>query len=134
MTEAALFYELAHANLGDDFLDDVRFAIDSVRESETWHQPRVRLSASSRSEISLQHHLLRGPGTDRRGGGCASKSPPGLLEDAHMTANHSLQRTIEHRGRTARACMFARAGAEGGSCLAAERQSLEVAQRGRGAI
>lgn len=32
MTEAALFYELAHANLGDDFLDDVRFAIDSVRE------------------------------------------------------------------------------------------------------
>jgi plasmid stabilization system protein ParE len=32
MTEAALFYEMAHANLGDDFLDDIRFAIDAVRE------------------------------------------------------------------------------------------------------
>jgi plasmid stabilization system protein ParE len=32
MTEAALFYEMAHANLGDDFLDDIRFAIDTVRE------------------------------------------------------------------------------------------------------
>ena len=32
MTEAALFYEIAHPSLGDDFLDDIRFAIDSVRE------------------------------------------------------------------------------------------------------
>jgi plasmid stabilization system protein ParE len=32
MTEAALFYERAAARLGDDFLDDVQFAIDSVRE------------------------------------------------------------------------------------------------------
>ena len=32
MTEAALFYEMAHPNLGDDFLDDIRFAIDTVRE------------------------------------------------------------------------------------------------------
>jgi hypothetical protein len=32
MTEAALFYEMAHAKLGDDFLDDIRFAIDTVRE------------------------------------------------------------------------------------------------------
>lgn len=32
MTEAALFYEMAHTGLGDDFLDDIRFAIDTVRE------------------------------------------------------------------------------------------------------
>jgi plasmid stabilization system protein ParE len=32
MTEAALFYETAHANLGDDFLDDIRYAIDTIRE------------------------------------------------------------------------------------------------------
>jgi toxin ParE1/3/4 len=32
MTEAALFYESAAAGLGDDFLDDVQYAIDSVRE------------------------------------------------------------------------------------------------------
>ena len=31
MTEAALFYKQAAAGLGDDFLDDVQFAIDSVR-------------------------------------------------------------------------------------------------------
>ena len=30
MTEAALFYEMAHTGLGDDFLDDIRFAIDTV--------------------------------------------------------------------------------------------------------
>ena len=29
-----------------------------------------------------------------------------------MTANNALQRTSEHRGRTVRACMCARAGAE----------------------
>ena len=32
MTEAALFYDKAAAGLGDDFLDDVQFAINSVRE------------------------------------------------------------------------------------------------------
>ena len=32
MTEAALFYELAHPSLGDDFLDDIQFAIASVRD------------------------------------------------------------------------------------------------------
>jgi toxin ParE1/3/4 len=32
MTEAALFYDKAATGLGDDFLDDVQFAIDSVRE------------------------------------------------------------------------------------------------------
>ena len=32
MTEAALFYEMAHPNLGDDFLDDIKFAIDAVRD------------------------------------------------------------------------------------------------------
>ena len=32
MIEAALFYEAAAAGLGDDFLDDVQHAIDSVRE------------------------------------------------------------------------------------------------------
>ena len=32
MIEAALFYETAAAGLGDDFLDDVQHAIDSVRE------------------------------------------------------------------------------------------------------
>ena len=32
MTEAALFYEMAHANLGEDFLDDIKFAIDAARE------------------------------------------------------------------------------------------------------
>ena len=32
MIEAALFYEIAHPDLGDDFLDDIRFAIDAVRE------------------------------------------------------------------------------------------------------
>ncbi|MGZ8264091.1 MAG: hypothetical protein ACXW2I_07835 [Burkholderiales bacterium] len=32
MTEAALFYQAAGAGLGDDFLDDVQHAIDSVRE------------------------------------------------------------------------------------------------------
>lgn len=32
MIEAALFYEGEAAGLGDDFLDDVQHAIDSVRE------------------------------------------------------------------------------------------------------
>ena len=32
MIEAALFYEAAAGGLGDDFLDDVQHAIDSVRE------------------------------------------------------------------------------------------------------
>jgi plasmid stabilization system protein ParE len=32
MTEAALFYEAAHATLGDDFLDDIRYAVNSIRE------------------------------------------------------------------------------------------------------
>jgi plasmid stabilization system protein ParE len=32
MIEAALFYEAAATRLGDDFLDDVQHAIDSVRE------------------------------------------------------------------------------------------------------
>ncbi|MDB5903769.1 MAG: hypothetical protein JWM26_2647 [Betaproteobacteria bacterium] len=32
MIEAALFYEAAAVGLGDDFLDDVQHAIDSVRE------------------------------------------------------------------------------------------------------
>ena len=32
MTEAALFYETAHASLGDDFIDDIRYAIDTIRE------------------------------------------------------------------------------------------------------
>jgi hypothetical protein len=37
-----------------------------------------------------------------------------------MMANKSLQRTNRHRGRTARACMCARAGVEWAWCLAAE--------------
>ena len=32
MTEAALFYEAANAGLGDDFLDDVQHAIDTIRQ------------------------------------------------------------------------------------------------------
>ncbi len=32
MTEAALFYEAARTGLGDAFLDDIRHAIDTVRE------------------------------------------------------------------------------------------------------
>ena len=32
MIDAALFYESAAEGLGDDFLDDVQHAIDSVRE------------------------------------------------------------------------------------------------------
>ena len=32
MTEAALFYEAAISGLGDDFLDDIQHAIDSVRD------------------------------------------------------------------------------------------------------
>jgi plasmid stabilization system protein ParE len=32
MTEAALFYEAANAGLGDDFLDDIQHAIDTIRE------------------------------------------------------------------------------------------------------
>ena len=32
MIEAALFYEAATAGLGDDFLDDIQHAIDTVRE------------------------------------------------------------------------------------------------------
>jgi plasmid stabilization system protein ParE len=32
MTEAALFYELARSGFGDIFLDDIRHAIDTVRE------------------------------------------------------------------------------------------------------
>jgi plasmid stabilization system protein ParE len=32
MTEAALFYERAHPDLGEDFLDDIRYALDTVRE------------------------------------------------------------------------------------------------------
>lgn len=31
MAEAAMFYEKAAAGLGDDFLDDVQVAIDSIR-------------------------------------------------------------------------------------------------------
>jgi len=34
--------------------------------------------------------------------------------------NKSLERTVIHRGRTVRACMCARAGAERGSCMAAQ--------------
>jgi hypothetical protein len=34
--------------------------------------------------------------------------------------NNALQRTGKHRGRTVRACMCARAGAELASCMAAE--------------
>ena len=37
-----------------------------------------------------------------------------------MTANNALQRTGGHRGRTVRACMCARAGAEQALGLAAE--------------
>ena len=37
-----------------------------------------------------------------------------------MMPNHALQRTGEHKGRTVRACMCARAGAEWVVCLAAE--------------
>ena len=32
MTEAALFYEAAISGPGDDFLDDIQHAIDSVRD------------------------------------------------------------------------------------------------------
>ena len=32
MTEAALFYETANAGLGDDFLDDIQHAINTIRE------------------------------------------------------------------------------------------------------
>ena len=32
MIEAALFYETANAGLGDDFLDDVQHAINTIRE------------------------------------------------------------------------------------------------------
>ncbi len=32
MIEAALNYEAAASNLGDDFLDDIQFAIRSIRE------------------------------------------------------------------------------------------------------
>ena len=32
MTEAALFYETAALTLGDDFLDDIQHAIESIRE------------------------------------------------------------------------------------------------------
>ena len=31
MTEAAIYYDAASAGLGGDFLDDIQFAIDSVR-------------------------------------------------------------------------------------------------------
>jgi hypothetical protein len=36
------------------------------------------------------------------------------------TANNALERTSSYRGRTVRAWMCARAGAEGGSCMAAQ--------------
>jgi len=32
MIEAALYYEQAHDHLGEDFLDDIQYAIDTVRE------------------------------------------------------------------------------------------------------
>jgi hypothetical protein len=35
-------------------------------------------------------------------------------------ANNTLERTGTHRGCTVRACMCARAGAEGGPCMAAQ--------------
>ena len=32
MTEAALFYETANAGLGDDFLDDIQHAINTIQK------------------------------------------------------------------------------------------------------
>jgi hypothetical protein len=37
-----------------------------------------------------------------------------------MQPNNTFERTVGHWGRTVRAYMFARAGAESGSCLAAQ--------------
>ena len=47
MTEAALFYEAAAGGLGDDFLDDVQHAIDSVREHPSCAPPLATASVVS---------------------------------------------------------------------------------------
>lgn len=48
MTEAALFYERAAAGLGDDFLDDVQFAVDSFASTLIWVEA-CRMASAARS-------------------------------------------------------------------------------------
>lgn len=101
MTEASLFYETARTGFGDIFLDDVQRALDAIRERPeiganiAYGFRRVLLR-----RFTIQRHLL-----DRsrrsRGGGCGpSETTPQLLDQAHMTANSSWERTVIHRGRT----------------------------------
>lgn len=56
MTEAALFYETAHANLGQDFLDDIRHAIDAIRE-----RPKLGVDIA----YGFRRVLVRRPDSDR---------------------------------------------------------------------
>jgi hypothetical protein len=54
MTEAALFYEAANAGLGDDFLDDIQHAIDTIRERpRAWRKGGVRLSSHAGSPLPI---------------------------------------------------------------------------------
>ena len=90
MTEAALFYEKAAAGLGDDFLDDVQVAIDSVRdhpelgESVTDGFRRVLLR---RFPFSI--YLCCGELVDCGGRRRPSTASSRVLEKSRMTASTS---------------------------------------------
>lgn len=53
MIEAALFYEAAARGLGDDFLDDVQHAIDSVREHTDLGHRRLRFPSNPGASFSI---------------------------------------------------------------------------------
>ena len=120
MTEAALFYESARIGFGGIFLDDIQRAIDAIRE-----RPEIGATIAygfrrvllQRFPFSVVYWIEDGEVSDR--GRRPSTSTPELLDQARMTANQSPQRTSESRGRTVRAWMCARAGAERASCLTA---------------
>ena len=121
MTEAALFYEAANAGLGDDFLDDIQHAIDTIRE-----HPELGPTVASGfrrmlgSPLSFQHHLRSRAGAGGRRGSGSPATEARVLEGANMTANNALQPNKIHHGRPALAMNCLLAGAEWAWCPSAE--------------
>ena len=88
MIEAALFYEAAAGGLGDDFLDDVQHAIDSVRD----HPELASIIAYGFRRVLVRRFpfsIIYAASACRRR--CCRPPTPrsGLLERTHVTANFS---------------------------------------------
>ena len=99
MTDAALFYESAAPSLGHDFLDDLQYAIDTVRERP---ELGVLVAHGFRRVLvgRFPYSLIYAVEAGLSCGGCRRPptETPRVLEGAHLTANNAFERAVGHCG------------------------------------